>query len=298
MQLAAFLCSSLCQISSDKSVALAQSASTCTRAIAGQYIVTLSKEYVKGQTATTATTAAASDLTSADVGVAATWAANFLVRSSRSGGGRLLADEDFSVLRTFSSALVGATVRVTDPVLASILADSAVELVEVDCGVSLDEPAAEKSRHDTAFSTMTAQAIPGSQPGAWWGLDHIDLVGHDGEYSYGAATGDGVRVCANSTGAKPSGAQPNAATHFRSLWTDVLDTGIRISHSGFRRAGSGWLVGWQQCGLATRRVGRCKLQRPRHALCLNSCGEYLRRGQGCHRGLGASSRLRDGLWLD
>ena len=191
-----------------KSAALAQSASSCTtdRTLAGQYIVTLTKEYMKGiPTVAAASTASATAAASSTRGndPATTWAATYLTHSSQSGTGRALADDDFTVLRTFSSALVGATVRLADPVLNSVLADPAVDLVEVDCVVSLNEPATDKKvRHDAAFSTMAT--LPGTQSGAWWGLDQLDMAGDDTTYSYGAATGDGVRICAHQLGAEPT----------------------------------------------------------------------------------------------
>ena len=168
----------------EKSASLSLSQVGCPSAVVGQYLVTLDKEVQR--------TSAARSAAGTGSGVPATdWAEGYLSANTRSGG----TTADFSVVRTYTSAVVGAAVRATQGTLATILAYPLVSLVEVDCAVSLDDPAGDKIVDDPALASL-ASTLSGVQSNAWWGLDRIDSGGNDNTYNYGTATGAGVRVCA------------------------------------------------------------------------------------------------------
>ena len=82
-----------------------------------------------------------------------------------------------------------------------------------------------------------------AETGAVWGLDRIDsATGRDGSYNYGTATGAAARVCAAAPGSNPRLLPPmeyidrnyRPTARLRpSVQTDVLDTGVRVTHTDF-----------------------------------------------------------------
>ena len=62
--------------------------------------------------------------------------------------------------------------------------------------IEVDDPPMEPDIDVAPAAARVLGTFEGTQPGAPWGLDRIDSRGaRDGKYSYGGATGTGVRIC-------------------------------------------------------------------------------------------------------
>ena len=127
--------------------------------------------------------------------------------------------ERFEVNAHFSAGDLSITeITATHEAVEAIAADERIDAIECDCVIQLDpfeasDEAAEASVGPSGNGTgaESAAAFSGAADGfqgplssGLWGLDRIDRKGFgDGGYSYGAATGQGVRVYVLDTGCAP-----------------------------------------------------------------------------------------------